>query len=608
MDASQAEPLVSIDPPSGAFTAPVRVTLIAPALHAPLLASEPRVSFREPLVAGPVDADVAALQPPSGSFLVSIEHVDRVEDVFEATDPSKTKQPPSRSVFVYTGPFRITRAGRMRVCVWPASGSYERDRAVAVYFVDNPHDAATSRGWIVDKAPPSSITHPLTSFAPFSFELSAPQRYLRPAAGLTSAPGSTTMSVVAPFEETVPVLALPATLHMAWNYDRQSQSREQQQNHGARGQSPQAIATAVFAAQTTVNAEVGTTWEWIKNARWSCDVAESLEARHCIRVSKEGGMTKTAGLHGEWDAAVTTEAALPVPMQLDVIPLGAVNAVVGVHGEELMTPTGRSWRDMDVSLHLASLSGSGAGSNPHMEGGDSHEDEPVIMFRFFAHHPAPTAVRAPLIEARVAARSVLSIRIVPDSGGMAKQFCEARLLLDGQYLVSAFFPTRSAVRTSCLLSDPVAYPALQIVPRAPTTHIRVHNVFFGAAPLGSTLDQRRLLLQRQIAFELEHARASTRGRTDPAHADPQCSVLFVDLRLDISLIEALPGIESAAVPLAMYWRPTWLQTVPLWTLKTLSNASQSLLKLFALESGRCVESFEEAHDKNSKESSILMQM
>lgn len=625
------------DPPSGSYTAPVRATLVMSAAAPPLQPrTESAAASVSPLPASFRTATSAALnsvpvqQAAAGGWIVSIEHVDRIEDVFEAKDPSKTKPPPQRSIFAYDGPFRITRAGRMRVCAWPAHGSYENDRIVAVYFIENPQDAATSRGWIVEKVPPSSITHPITSFAPFTFELSAPQRYLKPpssssSSAVNSLPFSTSSS---PLEggggtgenSAIPLFELPATVHMAWNYDRQTQAQMTQQRSGGgfssspnQQQQQQSIATAVFAAQTTVKAAVSTTWDWLKNTRWSNDAAESLEERCSIRVGEEGGMTKVQGLHGEWDAAVSSEAALQLPLQLDVIPLSAVNAVVGLHGEELPTPwRGAAWKGMDISLHFASLSGSGSGNSPPSTTTSSTfaeaAEEPEIQFRFFCHHPAPSAVRTPLIEGPIPARSVLSIRIVPDTAGAAKQFCEAKLLIDGHYVTSAFFPKRSAVKVSCLLSDPVAYPALQIVPRAPTTHIRVSNVFFGACPLGSPIDERRMLLQRQIAFELERARASTRGQTDPAHADPQCSVLFVDLRLDISPIEALPGIESAAVPLAMYWRPTWLDTVPLWTLKTISNASQSILKLFALESGRCVECFEEAPERNAKESSLLMQL
>ena len=334
-----------------------------------------------------------------------------------------------------------------------------------------------------------------------------------------------------------------------------------------------------------------------------------------MRVDSDCAFTKMHGIHGQWDSIVTTEASLPVPVQLDVKPLAAVNAVIGVHPTDMTIESSRQWKEMSCSLHLASSSATG--------------EEPEVFFRFFSHYPPGnnhSSLREPLIEGEVPVGSTLSFRVVPDTSTTSalllnnvngadssnnnneKVFCEVRLYLDGVYISSAFFPQKSQVRASCILSDPVGFPALQIIPRAPTTHLEVANIFLGATPLQSMLQHRRAYVKKMINQELNAAKPTTRGHSDAAHGDSNCSVLFVELKIDLSGIESLPGIESAFVSVNFYWRPTWNDGLPMWSVKCLGTAATSMLSLFSLNgSGRGSENFEEAPEK-SKNSSLMMQM
>lgn len=283
------------------------------------------------------------------------------------------------------------------------------------------------------------------------------------------------------------------------------------------------------------------------------------------------------------------------------------------------------------------------------------------MFRFFSHHDHRShqvskmgagnpSLKTPLFEGEIAVGSTLSMRILPESNApealllqyssqaeaaatsssssasssssiKQQKYCEVQLFIDGHYLVSAFFPQKPRVRASCLLSDPMMtpFPAVQIVPRAPKTNLKVSNVFFGAAPLKTPLEERRLVLQRHIVRELEMAKAAN-YHSDLAHADPTCSVLFVEVKIDISEMESMTtataifqsasasaSASAAYVPLHLYWRPTWVERVPPWTVKCLGTATHCLMRLFSLESGRAVENFEEAEEK-SKQSCLMMQM
>lgn len=660
--------------------------------------------------------------------------------------------PEQKSTFIYDGTFRLTRAGKMRVCAWPVGGSYESDRIFAIYYVDNPENEASSRGWTVEKAPATTVTHPLTSFVPFSFELSASQRYLARKRQNHLLPGQSVGN--SNTSNTTNIEILPAQMVMTWSYDRQVQQvetkrRQQQRLYQQQQMNPQpnfsptssarrnrsSILPAAyqvgssslssptnsksptvsfilnnnnnetsigsthnnfnnnsnihnslphgleelprsnnynnnnnsapdddnnnhesddvsivprFSAPAIIKAEVTTSWEWTKGIRWSYDFGETAEERYCIRVDRDCGFTKVRGIHGEWDAIVTTESALSVPVQFDVTPLKAVNTVFGIHDEETRIGHFQQWKELDCSLHLASSSAIG--------------EEPEIMFRFFSHHPRhhlQQQLKNPLFEGAIAVGSTLSMRILPDSnapGALLLQyssefvspagnqnqnnsnnkptpkFCEVQLFLDGFFLTSAFFPQKSQIRASCLLSDPMMNsPSVQIVPRAPKTNLKVSNVFFGAAPLRTPLEDRRLILQKHIARDLEMAKASN-YHSDLAHADPTCSVLFVELKIDISEIDSVNstggtsqnnnilsissspsrgGMTSSSsiayVPLHLYWRPSWIERLPQWSVKCLGTATQVLMKLFSLESGRGVENFEEAEEK-SKQSALIMQM
>lgn len=636
---------IHFDPPSGSYSAPVKISLQGPS-HAIVAIDSAYNTSNE--------AQKAAFTLLPTYWHISIEHVDRIDEVFEGHD-LKLKSPTSKSTFLYDGPFRISRAGKMRVCAWPVGGTYDSDRLVAIYFVENPENNAASRGWVVDKAPASSITHPLTSFNPFSFELSAAQRYL----------GGKSSSSSPDDDENTTTATLAAEMFMTWSFDRQTQQQEAKQREiELRKQQYQNTSssaarnntnnnsnflprigtsdergiqvtyaphsqTPTFTAPTSVNAKVSTTWEYLKGIRWSNDFGQSVEERYCIRVDSDCGFTKLHGVHGEWDAIVTTEASLPVPIQLDVRPLAAVNAVIGVHPADgsreggagsSTIQTSKQWKEMSCSLHLASSSGIG--------------EEPEVMFRFFSHYPE-TNLKQPLIEGEVPIGSTLSFRVVPDTSATAalllqsssssihnsnnnnhnKSFCEVRLYLDGVYISSAFFPKKFQLRATCILSDPVGggYPALQIVPRAPTTHLQVSNIFLGATPLQSMLEHRRGFVKNLINQELSAAKPSTRGHSDAAHGDPNCSVLFVELKIDVSQLESQQqgGLDiggSACVTVNFYWRPTWQDNLPVWSVKCMGTVAQSMLTLLSLSgSGRGNEQFEEAPEK-SKQSSLMMQI
>jgi hypothetical protein len=113
---------IHFDPPSGSYSAPVKISLKGPenAIHILGISSNNADSSQQ--------QQVHQLLLPHNCWHISIEHVEKIDDVFAGAElrADKVQTPSSRSVFVYDGPFRITRAGKMRVCAWPHSGSCSR--------------------------------------------------------------------------------------------------------------------------------------------------------------------------------------------------------------------------------------------------------------------------------------------------------------------------------------------------------------------------------------------------------------------------------------------------------------------------------------------------